>query len=225
MVNRKLAIIVNAGHGGIDPKSGLYTTPASNGKRFQHPVVDGKAFHGGGWFLEGVWNRHFAAEFTAQAERNGYLCFPVYHPWLDTSLRVRTDLANHIQKKLGLQAVYLGFHSNAGGGAARGFRNFHHHNSSNSKLLAQCISSRVAPYCASWGAESPRPTREAWIAENPDKGPMWETSATVMPANLLELLFFDNREDATLLMDNEFCTGLAHNALSGVCQYEQHKFG
>ena len=224
MANRKIALLVNAGHGGIDPNTGLYTTPASNGKRFKHPVIDEQVFHGGGWFYEGVFNRSFAAEFIAQAERNGYLCFPVYHPWNDTALNVRTDLANHISKKLGLQSIYLGFHSNAGGGAARGFRNFHHHNSSKSKFLAQCISSKVAPYCESWGSNSPNPTREAWIAENPAKGPMWETSATSMPANLLELLFFDNYDDASRLTEREFLSGLAHQALNGVYHYEQHYY-
>jgi N-acetylmuramoyl-L-alanine amidase len=225
MANRKIALLVNAGHGGIDPETGLYTTPASMGKRFKHPVINNQTFHNDGWFYEGVFNRSFAAEFIAQAQRNGYLCFPVYHPWNDTALNVRTDLANHIQKSLGIQSVYLSFHSNAGGGAARGFRNFHHHNSSNSKLLAQCISSRVAPYCESWGSSSTNPTREAWIAENPAKGPMWETEQTNMFANLLELLFFDNYEDATLLMNKEFCSGLAHNALNGVYNFEQQKFG
>lgn len=225
MADRRLAIIVNAGHGGISPITGEYSTPASMGKRFKHPVIDGQEFHNQGWFYEGVFNRQFTLEFIAQANRNGWLTFPVYHNWKDTPLRTRTDLANDISRSLGLNCIYLGFHSNAGGGAARGFRNFYHHNSSNSKTLSHCISANVAPYCESWGSRSPRPNREAWIAENPAKGAMHETSATIMAANLLEMLFFDNREDAKLLMDKEFCSGLATKVLSGVWQYEQHKFG
>lgn len=224
MANRKLAIIVNAGHGGIDPHTKLYTTDPRNGKRFKHPVKDGQEFHLRGWFYEGVFNRMFAAEFVAQAQRNGYSCYPVYHPYLDTPLGVRTNLANHIQKQLKIQCIYLSFHANAGGGAARGFRNFHHHNSSISKFLAECIATPSASHFDEWGSISKNPVREAWIAGDKKKGPMWETLATEMPANLLEIGFFDNYEDANLLMNKEFCTGLAHNVLNGVYRYEQEKY-
>jgi hypothetical protein len=90
---KNTVLFIDAGHGGIDP-IGRYTTAPS--KQFKYA----SGFHQDGWFLEGVSNRQIAAEFIAQASRMGFVCIPVYHPYKDTPLSSRTNLANTISSTL-----------------------------------------------------------------------------------------------------------------------------
>lgn len=221
---RKLAILTNAGHGGKSPISGEYTTDPRDGKKWKHPVIDGQEFHGEGWLYEGVFNRQFLAEFIAQAQQAGFYCYNVMHPFNDTDLKPRTDLANHIKKTLGLDCIYLGIHSNAATGTARGFRNFYYPNSKGGKYLCECISHFVAPVCTAFGSPSPNPVRLGYIAGDPKRGIMHELSATTMIANLLEILFFDNIEDARLLVNPEFIKAVAAALVQAIIYYEQQVY-
>ena len=66
---KKTALIIDAGHGGIDPITGEYTTPANIGKKTNHK---GYEFHNAGWFYEGVSNRIWAQMFAEKAIKQGY---------------------------------------------------------------------------------------------------------------------------------------------------------
>ena len=193
-------LLIDAGHGGIDP-SGRYTTAPSKQKKF----VTG--YHGYGWFYEGVSNRQIAAEFMAQATRAGFVCVPVYHPYKDTSLTTRTDLANQIAGSLGAESIYLSFHSNAFDGSARGWVIFHHPNSSKGKQLSEDIAEQVLPLCQDYDI----PMRPAVLSQA-----FHVLTYTNMTAVLLENLFFDNEQDADVLMDREFCINLCSRILRAV---------
>ena len=198
----KKVIFVDAGHGGLDP-NGNYTTAPSK----QHKFAQG--FHDNGWFYEGVSNRKIAAEFMAQASRMGFLCIPVYHPYKDTPLSTRTELANHIAKKLDAQSIFVSFHSDAFNGSARGWTIYHHPNSSTGNGIAQHIARQVLPLCEEYGV----PSREAVRSAS-----FHVLTYTNMPAVLIENLFFDNQDDAELLMDATFCVNLCARILRGIEQ-------
>jgi peptidoglycan hydrolase-like protein with peptidoglycan-binding domain len=73
---QKFVVVLDAGHGGIDPKTGLYTTPASNGKRYHHPNAK---LHDNGWFFEGVENRIIANVLAEKLTAAGVQVVKAYH--------------------------------------------------------------------------------------------------------------------------------------------------
>ncbi len=193
-------LFIDAGHGGIAP-NGNYTTAPSKQHKFK------QGFHNDGWFYEGVSNRRIAAEFIAQASRMGYLCIPVYHPYKDTSLSTRTELANNIAKRLKADSLYISFHSDAFDTTARGWTIYHHPNSRNGKELAENIAIEALPLCVDYGVPGRTPVRGANFHV---------LTYTNMPAVLIENLFFDNEQDAALLQDPTFCINLCNRILRGV---------
>ena len=196
-------LFIDAGHGGIDP-IGRYTTAPS--KQFKYP----SGFHQDGWFLEGVSNRQIAAEFMAQASRMGFVCIPVYHPYKDTPLSSRTNLANTISSTLNADSLYISFHSNAFDSSARGWCIFHHPNSSKGKALCEDIAHQVIPLNQDYNV----PDRNAVLSQG-----FHVLTYTNMPAVLLENLFFDNEDDAMILMDREYCVQLCSAILRGIETY------
>lgn len=205
---KRTVIFVDAGHGGIDDK-GVYTTAPS--KMFTHTRG---AFHNGRTFLEGVSNRNIAAEFMAQASKAGFICIPVYHPFKDTRLTVRTTFANQTAKTLEVESLYFSFHSNAaadadkdGNGDARGVRVFHHPNSTRGKELTIELGYPLAKVFEQYGSIGDNYVREGWLDKS--KGQIYHVlEATDMPAVLFELGFFDNRQDAELLVNAEFVSDM-----------------
>lgn len=200
---KNTVLFIDAGHGGIDP-IGRYTTAPS--KQYKYP----SGFHQDGWFYEGVSNRQIAAEFMAQASRMGFICIPVYHPYKDTSLGTRTHLANTISNELGAESLYISFHSNAYNGTARGWCIFHHPTSTKGKALCEDIAQQVIPLNQDYNV----PDRNAVLSQG-----FHVLTYTQMPAVLLENLFFDNVDDATILMDREYCVQLCSAVLRGIENY------
>jgi len=197
-------IFVDAGHGGINPVTGEYATAPEDGKKYRH---GNKGYHGGGWFYEGVSNRLIARRFMAAAFAAGFHCIPVYHPWIDTPLQTRTDLANQIEADLNINSIFISFHSNAFKGISRGFNVFHYPTSSKGKQLANKVNAYVAPYFAKNGSQR---------AENVQTASFHVLKHTNMPAILLEHGFFDQEKDADLLMDGIFVDGLVQQIVSSL---------
>jgi len=196
---KQTVLFIDAGHGGID-ENGNYTTAPSKQHKFK------QGFHNNGWFYEGVSNRRIAAEFMAQASRMGFLCIPVYHPSKDTNLGVRSSLANHLVDVLGIECIYISFHSDAFNSTARGWTIFHHPNSGNGKTIAESINDQVSPLLSEFGTTN-RGVRTANFHV---------LTYTSMPAVLIENLFFDNEQDAELLQDPTFCVNLCNRILRGI---------
>ena len=216
----KKTLFISAGHGGIDPNDGLYTTKRDqNAKYFRHQ--NGKRYHRDGEIYEGVINRAIVAEFISQATKRGYHCVPVYHEWKDTPLSVRTSFANDTSKRFGYDSLYLSFHSNASNGNARGFVSFHHPQSKNGKRLAENIASFASPYWGKHGMEFRNPVLPGYMYTPKGKirGIYHEVLKTDMPALILENGFFDNPFDADLLMKSEFGIGLCSAILDGLDRY------
>ena len=116
----KFVVVLDAGHGGMDPETGLYTTPAKNGKRYRHK---GAVLHfGGDTFFEGVANRAVTARIEQQLRSLGILVVNAHHPYKD--YWGTTDDAGELYRrgtfalpylKRGFSGYYHSFHSNAAG--------------------------------------------------------------------------------------------------------------
>jgi N-acetylmuramoyl-L-alanine amidase len=191
---KKLTIYLDAGHGGIDT-AGKYTTAPS--KMFIH---DSGKFHDGSTFYEGVSNRVFAALATDSFKAQGYDVVPCFDAVADTSLGSRAAMANKhfrqlIQRDRKAQGLFLSLHSDAHNGKARGFTCFSAENARTSALasaaITQVLKSALVP---TFGV----------TARSPKQKNLSVLRNTVMPAVLFENLFFDNLEDATLLMRQDY---------------------
>jgi N-acetylmuramoyl-L-alanine amidase len=212
-------VFIAAGHGGIDPQDGKYTTKRdANSKWFAH--ASGK-FHNGFEFYEGVSNRNFAKTLTELLIQSDFHVVPVHHAWVDNTIVHRTSIANSLASQSILkESIYLDLHSNSGGGKARGFVAFHHPNSLQGKKLADAIAEYVNPLWLQEGANYGNdPVRDGYFVQNGQQHIYGTLIQSKMPAVILENGFFDNLQDATLLMEHKFVLKICVNIVHGVKSY------
>ena len=195
---KQTVLIIDAGHGGLDPITKKYATSEKIGKKTLH--TNGHLYHGGGWFYEGVSNRKFATDFIRQASTE-FICCPVFHPWFDTRLDDRVAMANTINDRIKAHCVFLSFHSNsisattAPQTSAHGVTLhtlFKHGGAADiANAIAPALNERFGDYGS----------------RRPDNWPLkfeldiHVTRFTKMPAIVLEVGFFDNPKDADILMN------------------------
>ena len=186
-------VFLDAGHGGLD-KNGKYVTAPS--KQFKH---DKGEFHGDGWFYEGVFNRTLTNRVAAKLSNLGICNVIVSHEYLDISLHYRVNVANwyHRNYKKGL---YISTHANASSsGKARGFEVYTTRGKTKSDKVATLLYENVQELMGD--RIKYRPSRSDG---DPDReANFFVLKNTAMPAILIEHLFFDNFDDASLLMDDE----------------------
>ncbi len=185
-------VLLDPGHGAVDP-SGKYTTAPS--KQFQHTKG---TFHKGGWFFEGVFNRAITTRVSAKLRNLGIPHVVVAHEYLDTPLADRVETANWYFKQY-KNTVYISTHSNASGVNARGFEVYTTPGKTKSDDVATLLWNNVKALLG---------TKITYRPDQSDSDPDREANFyviknTKMPAILIEHLFFDNYDDATLLMSDE----------------------
>jgi N-acetylmuramoyl-L-alanine amidase len=202
---KETILLVDAGHGGLDPITGEYKTPPNYGKKFNFKT--GTYHNNSSWFYEGYSNRVIASEFIAQASRAGFICVPVFQPSEDTSLMRRINLANQYYKEVNKNCIFLSFHSNAFKSYHRGLQAYHYPNSLKGKAIAKAIIATTQKTFINYDSIEAYPLRTAKFAV---------LRATIPPAVLLELGFFDNREDADLLIDSEFRADIVASIVAGL---------
>ena len=204
MANKQTILFVDMGHGGLDPMTREYLTSESIGKKTLH--TNGKAYHNNGWFYEGHFNRQMGNEFIEKATAAGFYCVPVSHPWQDNSLKDRTDTANAIARKFGGRSLFISFHSNAAGvgtapqTGAEGVCSFVYKLGTETAVLALSITQNLEKVFDKYGSKR----RASLVLDNP----LHITTATQMPAILFELGFFDNPNNADLIINPTFRTAL-----------------
>jgi len=186
-------VLLDPGHGAVDP-SGKYTTAPS--KQFQHTKG---TFHNGRWFYEGVFNRAITTRVSAKLRNLGIPHVVVAHEYLDTPLADRVETANWYFKQY-KNTLYISTHANASGpGTARGFEVYTTPGKTKSDDVATLLWNNVKALLG---------TKISYRQDTSDGDPDREANFyviknTKMPAILIEHLFFDNFEDATLLMSDE----------------------
>lgn len=201
-------VLLDAGHGALD-KNGHYVTAPS--KQFEHAKG---TFHQGRWFFEGVWNHQFTARVAAKLSNLGIPNIIVSHEYVDTPLAYRVDLANWYHKNY-KQALYISNHANAGGGLARGFEVY--------TSPGTTVSDKVAEL--HWNNVKDLLSTQIIMREDSTDGDydkearFYVLTKTNMPAILVEHLFFDNYDDALLLMNDEIVDRFAEAQVRTVMQY------
>lgn len=200
MSKKQTVLFIDAGHGGLDPMTKQYMTDPKIGKKTLHNGE--KPYHDNGWFYEGHFNRQIANEFISLATASGFHCIPVFHPYLDNSLKNRTDTANQLSRDLYPNSLFISFHANAAGvgiesqNSAEGVCSFVYKLGTDTANLAMTITKNIEKIFDEYGSRR----RASLVLENS----LHITSATRMPAILFELGFFDNPNNADLLINKDF---------------------
>jgi N-acetylmuramoyl-L-alanine amidase len=188
-------LFLDAGHGGIAP-DGSYTTAPS--KMWQHTQG---AFHKGTTFYEGVKNRAYCSAIIDKV-RDFCHIIPIAHEYLDTPLSNRTLAANTYHNAIA-KGISWSEHSNATGTHnARGFLIYTSKGQTQSDVWSQytldTYSTDVAPL---FGIN----VRQQKIDGDGDfEEDFHMVYRTNMPSILVENLFFDEYNDACLLMSKEY---------------------
>ena len=186
-------VFLDAGHGGLDADGNYVTAPS---KQFQH---SSGTFHNGRWFYEGVFNRAITNRVAQKLRDLSIAYYMVSHEYEDIHLRYRVDLANWYAKKV-RKSLYISNHANAGGGSARGFEIFTSPGNTKSDRVATLHWDNVKDLL---GDRITRYRSDTSDGDVDKEKRFFVLTRTSMPAILVEHLFFDNLEDAKLLVDDE----------------------
>ena len=192
-------IIIDCGHGGII--DGKYVTAPNK----MHTFNDGLTIY------EGVINRAIGSKLEARLQEVGIKFFSLNtHDQKDMPLHIRTDKINKIA---GPNDWVLSIHSNAGGG--KGFEIFTSVGETYSDTIADILA-------AHYKANFPNiKFRQDMTDGDADKeANFWMLRKTKCPSVLVENLFFDNREEAELLMSDEFQMEIADALFDGIKEIE-----
>lgn len=171
--------ILDAGHGGMH--DGKYMTDPKWGKFYKHS----ETFTA----YEGVTNRAIAAKLIAKFKAAGFAYHTVYHEYLDTPLSGLVVNANSFN---GPNKFFLSIHSNAGKG--KGFEVYTSKGETASDVYAEVICNQLQKDFKEY------PLRQDTRDGDKDKEEdFYVLKNTNCPAVLVELLFFDELDQAIYL--------------------------
>lgn len=201
-------VYLDAGHGALDHQGRYVTAPS---KQHEHPKG---TFHNGRWFYEGVWNRKLTNLVAEKLRGLKIDCLPLYHEYVDLSLEYRVAKANwyYVHYKKG---ILISNHANAADTRARGFEVYTTPGQTKSDTLADIHYSNVSDMLGS--RISLRPDKSD--SDYDKEARFYIIHKTVMPAMLVEHLFFDNYDDATLLMSDEIVELFAEAQVRSIIEY------
>lgn len=194
-MKRKL-ILLDPGHGGIHPDTCEYTTAPN--KMAYH---EGRYMHKNGWFYEGACNRFFALELGGALAASGipFLYTIPFERWHeDISLGERISYANWLHQMH--DVLFISIHANAHDGTVRGWQVHTSPGKTRSDAIGQQLWNAVQQEFGS--IITMRSDTSDGDADYENKFRV--LTQTRCTAILAENLFFDNTEDALLLMDANF---------------------
>lgn len=221
-----MMVYIDAGHGGLHPVTGKYCTFPQDGKEY---TFVGKGFVKPLTIFEGVINRKIAWFFMELLTKNNIAFRQIHHDFLDTRNIERCSKANGFafqDIKNGYAPIYMSFHSNAfgmkaqgGGEAPKGLSFWTTKGTTESDKIANI-----------WYEEAKKELKNTvtYRHDLSDNDTDFEENFTVLlgtqtPAVLIENLFFTNKEDAILLLNEVYQKQTALIALKTVQRYEKEK--
>jgi len=201
-------VYLDAGHGGLSPRGEYETAPS---KMFKHSRG---VFHGDGFFYEGVWNRVMVNRVAHKLTRLGISNIIISHEYLDLSLDYRVDTVNWYYRNYN-KGVIISTHANASGVGARGYEIYTSPGRTQADMLAEFTWNQTQRLLGD---------RIQFRSDTSDGDHDKEVSfyilrKTVMPAILIEHLFFDNFDDAMLLMNEEIIELFAEAQVRAVIDF------
>lgn len=204
-----VCVYLDAGHGGLDAQGRYVTAPA---KMHQHTQG---TFHNGRFFYEGVWNRRLTYLVARKLENLRINYVMLSHDYLDLPLEYRADMANwyYVHYKKG---ILISNHSNASAAHnARGFEVYTTPGVTKSDKLAEIYWNSVNTLLGN------RITMRSDLTDgdHDKEARFYIITKTVMPAMLGEHLFFDNYDDALLLMNDEIVELFAEAQVRAIIEF------
>ncbi len=207
-MKENFCVYLDAGHGGLD-KEGKYVTAPS--KMFEHSEG---TFHKDGFFYEGVWNRLFTKLVAEKLNNLGIQNLIISHEYVDLSLQYRAATANWYYRNY-KKGIFVSNHANASGVNARGFEVYTTPGTTKSDTLAEIL----------W--EEVKELLDDDISMRPDmsdndhdkEARFYVLRKTIMPAILVEHLFFDNYKDALLLMNDRIVELFAEAQVRAIIRF------
>lgn len=202
-------VFLDAGHGGLDANGSYVTAPSK-----QHQHSQG-IFHGNGWFYEGVWNRKLTNRVAGKLLQLAIPYILVSHEYLDTRLEYRVDMANWYHKNY-KRGIYISNHANAfRTHTARGYEIYTSPGVTQSDRIAELHWNHTKDLLGN--RIDYRPGNSD--GDHDKEARFYVLVRTVMPAILVEHLFFDNFEDAQLLMDDDIVERFAEAEVRTIVDY------
>lgn len=206
--NLDFCVILDAGHGGLDDRGNYVTAPR---KMFQH--AKGR-FHAGSQFFEGVWNRKMADAIEERLQQAGIHTICLHQEVEDTSLTMRTKMANKYQSNYG-QTILLSIHANRSPKTdQRGFEIY----TAGSPQGNELASYLLASVRKRLSGKIPIAEQEEAVVK---AAKFYMLTTTKMPAILVEHLYYSNFEDAELLMQEDIVEAFADAYLAAVLAYKK----
>lgn len=193
----KRMIFLSFGHGGLDPDTGKYTTAPA--KMFRH---DQGEYHDDTTFYEGVSNREIGKRVTDLLTHAQIPFIVVSHEWRDMPLGQKVKwMQTHLQN-LGVRpedCLGIELHSNASvSHNVRGYEQYFYPYSKAGRKASAWMWREVQQQF-----KNSFPYRRGISGHGKSGNEFYMIRKTPFPFILLEMLFFDNPEDANLLIDRE----------------------
>ncbi len=202
-------VFLDAGHGGLDAEGNYTTAP---GKMYRHRQG---GFHDDGWFYEGVWNRRLSRKVAEKLQNLGVPVVWLSHDYLDLSLQYRVDKANWYHRNF-REGILISNHANASlSHRGRGFEVYTTQGETGADPLAELHWNNVNDLLG----DRINMRSDESDGDHDKEVNFFILKKTVMPAMLVEHLFFDNYEDAQLLMDEEVVELFAEAQVRTVIQH------
>ena len=205
----EFCVILDAGHGGIDPKTGRYTTAPS--KMWTHKAT---ATEEEFTFYEGVFNREVCELLEEMLLRRGIPVHRTYHSHQDVSLGKRANITNNIADEHS-KAVLISIHGNAAANEkAQGLEVFTSKGQTKSDVLAEHLIN-----CLAQELPEMKMRKDTTDGDQDKEANFYMLRKTKCPAVLSENGFFTNRAEAKKMLSKDYQFKIARAHFCAVLRY------
>lgn len=216
----RATIYLNAGHGGLD-LNGKYHTFPEHGKFYEFTNESGQVIDTA---YEGELNRRYAWVLETKLFKAGFDVVRTFDNIADIRNETRANIANnHYSIKKPLHSCWVSIHFNASGmtskgsgQSARGACIFTLNGQNQSDKIAQSVWDEFKARTKNFGITYREDLRDG---DADHEAGFEEFNLTLMPAYLMETLFFDNWLDFQVAKNKDFMEAVTDAHLHGLVNY------